>query len=243
MKEELRQQSEAIISLLESWVPENATLAIEIMKGNPKLKAIVAKHYGPMFKVLFGRMAFKNFVNMPERVCKLVLNSKQLPYYPFLESIMPLLPIYYLYLNCMELKEIPWWIFKMPQLIELDLSENFITEIPKEIAHLINLENLNLNRNKLKNLPENIGLLNKLERLQLDFNKIEKLPESVGDLEKLQWLCLEANNITALPKSCSQLKNLYWLSIEKTPLGKKNKINKGMYISVQNDSFKKLLES
>ncbi len=240
--EDLEQEKEAIIKLFESWSPENAVIALEIMKGNPELKELVTTHYQPMTEVLFGTNSLDVFIDFTDKLAALIKNYKIIPYFQCLESVFKLIPISNVNLNFAMLKEFPWWILLMPQLTEVDLRNNQIEEIPEEISNLYNLENLKMNQNNLKRLPKNIGSLKKLNKLQLDFNHIEELPDSIGDLESLNWLCLEANKIESLPKSAANLKSLTWLSIEKTPLGKKNNINRGIYTSVEKQEFINLLK-
>jgi hypothetical protein len=240
--QELEQQKEAIIKLFESWLSENAMIAIEILKGNPELKVLVSAHYQPMLEAIFGSFSFDFLIDFPEKLAAHIKNQKKIPYFKFIESAIPLVPLNYINLNFANLNEMPWWIFHMPQLVDIDLSNNQISEIPEEISNLYKLENLKMNQNNLKRLPNNIGSLKKLNKLQLDFNHIEELPDSIGDLESLNWLCLEANKIESLPKTAVKLKSLSWLSIEKTPLGKKNNINRGIYTSVDRPEFINLLQ-
>jgi Leucine-rich repeat (LRR) protein len=240
--QELEQQKEAIIKLFESWLPENAMIAIEILKGNPELKELVTTHYLAMTEALFGTNSLDVFIDFTDKLAELIKNHKEIPYFKCLESAFTLIPISYVNLNFAKLNEFPWWILLMPQLTEVDLRNNKIEEIPEEISNLYNLENLILNHNKLKRLPQNIGKLKKLTKLQLDYNNIEELPESIGDLESLNWLCLEANKIEFLPKTAVKLKSLSWLSIEKTPLGQKNNIYYGIYTSVGKQEFINLLQ-
>ncbi len=240
--QELEQQKEAIIKLFESWLPENAMIAIEIMKGNPELKELVTTHYEPMTEAIFESKSLDVFIDFPAKLAFQIKRNKQIPFFQCLESVFQLVPLNYISLTYLKLQKIPWWIFLMPQLEDVDLSHNLIEEIPEEISNLYNLENLKLNQNKLKRLPQNIGKLKKLTKLQLDFNDIEELPESIGDLESLNWLCLERNKIESIPKTAIKLKSLSWLSIEKTPLGKKNNINSGIYTSVDRQEFINLLK-
>jgi hypothetical protein len=226
MKEELKKQLDSVVSLLESCINENSQLAIEIMKGNRTLKKAVTEYYRPLFTALYGRVNFKLFLDLPEKLADVLESGKPIPHVEILERMLPRVPICQLFLNYLELKEIPWWVFHLKDLDLLDLSNNNITELPADITKLKHLRILILNHNKLKSLPENIGELTNLDQLQLDFNKIEKLPESIGNLHNLTWLCLENNKITSLPQSCSELQSLYWLSIEGTPLGKKIKDQK-----------------
>jgi len=242
MIEELEQEKLSIIALIESWKQENIDLALQIMRGKRKLRALVKVHYTPMLTALFAKVDLNVLAEMPEKLLRLMSGGKEIPYFASLEGVLPLVPMDYFYCTNGKMTEIPWWVFKMTQLKELNMSAQEIKEIPEQIGNLQYLEGLNLTKNKLTKLPDSIGNLMNLEKLQLDFNKIESLPHSIGMLKKLTWLCLEANEIKSLPKSAENLSALYWLSIEKTPLGKANKISKGTYISADSPHFKALLE-
>lgn len=243
MKDDLKQQLESLIMLIESWKKENIVLALEILKGNRGLRKKVLDYYRPTFEPLFGRIYLNWLLSFPQRLAIAMAAGSEVPKNETIEKLLPIVPLKHLTLNYKRLKNIPWWVFQMNQLITLDLSNNEIEEIPEEISKLENLEILILNKNLLTGLPDSIGKLNKLQKLQLDFNQIELLPESIGNLSNLLWLCLEGNNIKSLPGSCENLQSLYWLSVEKTPLGKKHKIKTGIYTSVSSNDFKRLLES
>jgi hypothetical protein len=241
MIDELEQEKLSILALIESWKKENVDLALQIMRGKRKLRALVKEHYTPMLTALFGKVDLNVLKKMPEKLEKMISAEKEIPYFPCLETLMPIVPTAYVYITDGKMTEIPWWVFKMPQLKELNMTNQKIKEIPEKIGELQYLEELNFTQNKLTKLPESIGNLINLKKLQLDFNKIEKLPDSIGNLKNLNWLCLEANAIKSLPKSAENLTALYWLSIEKTPLGKAHKITSGTYISVDTPDFKALL--
>jgi hypothetical protein len=239
--DELEQEKNGIITLIESWNNENMLLALEILKGQPKLAKLVKAHYKDMLTCLFAKVDLEDFINFPQKLSNELRVKKVIPYFKVLETVLPMVPIYRLALAYDNLDAVPWWVYKMPQLIELNLSNNNIKTISPEIGNLYNLEVLNLTSNLLKEIPEEVGSLSKLQKLQLDFNKIKVLPESIGKLTKLRWLCLEANYITSLPASLSGLESLMWLSIEKTELGYKHNIVGGMYISVKDELFQKII--
>ena len=239
--DDLEIEKNGIITLIESWNNDNIVLALEILKGNPDLTKVVKEHYKEVLKVVFSRVTLDDFINFPQRLAGQIRANKPIPKLKIIENVLPLVPISRLSLTAMQIKFIPWYVYKMPQLIELDLSSNNIKVVSPEIKQLNNLEVLNLNYNLLQELPQEIGSLEKLEKLQLDFNYIEVIPENFGKLKNLQWLCLEANKIELLPKSLSELSALYWLSIEKTPLGDRYNIKSGTYLNSSDELFRKLL--
>jgi hypothetical protein len=239
--DDLEIEKNGIITLIESWNNDNILLALEILKGNHNLHRLVKEHYKETLKVIFSKVSLDDFINFPQRLAGQIRANKKIPKLKLIESVLPLVPISRLSLASMHIEIIPWYVYKLPQLIELDLSSNNIKSVSSEINQLINLEVLNLNYNLLQELPQEIGSLEKLEKLQLDFNYIEVIPEKLGNLKNLQWLCLEANKIEVLPNSLSGLQALYWLSIEKTPLGDRHNIKSGSYLNSSDEQFKKLL--
>jgi Leucine-rich repeat (LRR) protein len=244
----LELEKKGIITLIESWNNDNIILALEILKGNPELNKAIKEHYKELLKVIFSRVVLDDFLNFPQKLANEIRANKPLPRTKLIENILAHVPITRLSLSAMGIEFVPWWIFKMPQLIELDLSSNNIKTLPSEIRQLNNLLVLNLNHNLLQGIPQEIGELEKLEKLQLDFNYIEVIPEKLGNLHNLLWLCLEANKIEILPKSLlgneniTGLTSLYWLSVEKTPLGDRFNIKGGKYINITDEFFKKLLD-
>lgn len=233
----------ALISLIESWKSENVLLALQIMEGDEVLKNAVLGYFRPMLQAICDRVVLEDLATMPEKLKEAILYCKEIPYFKSWESLFCLVPIRYATYIGKNLKELPWWLFKMPQIEEIDFSDNPITEIPEDIGLLENLIVLKMNSCKLTRLPESIGNLSKLSRLQLDFNQITELPESAGNLTSLTWLCLEKNKVNSLPKSLTNLKVLRWLSIEGTPLGEKFKVLYGMHTSVDSEFFQQLLDA
>ena len=245
--DELELEKNGIITLIESWNNDNISLALEILKGNPALHKVVKEHYKDLLKVVFSRVVLEDFINFPQKLANEIRANKALPRTKLIENILAIVPITRLSLSAMNIETVPWWIYKMPQLMELDLSSNNIKMLSPEIKQLQNLLVLNLNYNLLHEIPQEIGELEKLEKLQLDFNYIEVIPEKLGNLHNLKWLCLEANKIELLPKALvgneniKGLRSLYWLSVEKTPLGDRFNIKGGKYLNIGDELFKKLL--
>jgi Leucine-rich repeat (LRR) protein len=244
----LELEKKGIITLVESWSNDNITLALEILKGNPELNKAIKEHYKELLKAVFSRVVLDDFLNFPQKLANEIRANKPIPRLKLVENILPHVPITRLSLSAMDIDTVPWWVYKMTQLIELQLPTNNIKTVSPEIKQLQNLIVLNLNHNLLHEIPEEIGELEKLEKLQLDFNYIEVIPEKLGNLHNLKWLCLEANKIEILPKSLvgndniTGLTSLYWLSVEKTPLGDRFNIKGGKYINISDELFKKLID-
>jgi Leucine-rich repeat (LRR) protein len=110
-------------------------------------------------------------------------------------------------------KEIPPEVFQFPNLQELDLGSNKITQLPTNIAQLKNLKILRLNRNKIQVVGKELGELTDLIYLDLGRNQIQALPFEIGKLKKLEFLQIWGNEITMLPESINDLSALKWLDM------------------------------
>ncbi|MFM2135189.1 MAG: scribbled planar cell polarity protein [Bacteroidota bacterium] len=112
-----------------------------------------------------------------------------------------------------KLDSIPADIFRMVNLIHLDLSRNKIDSLPAEIGMLTRLEHLDLSNNKLESLPEEIGKLTSLHYLKLNRNVIRQLPPAIGELSELEVLELWDNELEDLPDEIGKLQNLRLLEL------------------------------
>ena len=129
---------------------------------------------------------------------------------------------------------------KLQNLVELDLSENYITRVcdealidfknlvllslnvnsiekisEKTFLGLVNLEYLDLSQNSLKNLNESsFNGLNKLIELDLSNNKIENISETAfRGLHLLEELNLSGNKLTKIETIFCQLEELQTLDL------------------------------
>ena len=101
---------------------------------------------------------------------------------------------------------------KMPKLVELDLSRNWMASLPSSVARLSSLDSLRLSHNELKSLPDALGELTGLRRLYLGANNLTVVPESFRQLQNLKDLELEQNRLTTLPdlEHLTRAKYLYF---------------------------------
>ena len=76
------------------------------------------------------------------------------------------------------------------QIIQLDLSDNNLSELPAVLFQCLNLEQLNLSQNQLSELPEALGRFIKLRHLNLSQNNLEGLPKSFKELNSLKKLMM-----------------------------------------------------
>jgi len=107
-----------------------------------------------------------------------------------------------------KLTKIPIEIGQFTSLKSIHLDSNKFSEIPIQLFQLIHLTHLYLNDNAISDLPPEIGLLTHLEMLHLSNNPFSTLPPELGLLTNLTHLYLNNNRLISLPSKISQLKNL-----------------------------------
>lgn len=108
---------------------------------------------------------------------------------------------------------IPSEIKNLTKLTNLNLANNKIRELPSEIQYLKQLMYLNLFGNKLQTIPPEIGALNKLHDLTLDNNELSSLPLEMDYLQGLRSLSIRHNSFNHIPWMVFDLKNLYWIDV------------------------------
>jgi Leucine-rich repeat (LRR) protein len=116
-----------------------------------------------------------------------------------------------------ELNELPEFLFNLPRIRTLTITNCNIQSLPSNINNS-NLKELDLRKNNITVLPESIGNLTSLAYLDLSDNEIEILPESIGNLTKLGHLDLGDNKIKILPESFRNLVDLEWLMLNDNEL-------------------------
>jgi Leucine-rich repeat (LRR) protein len=139
----------------------------------------------------------------------------------------------------LNFEEIIEQLAQVPNLVELELSGNNLSNLPKavtklknlktiwlvnnpkmnftqaieELATLPNLMELWLSDNGLPQLPENLAKLQNLEILYANQNNFQKLPNNLGKLTKLHTVALVANLNMNLPAVLQQLKEVKNLEV------------------------------
>ncbi|XP_023246185.1 protein phosphatase PHLPP-like protein [Copidosoma floridanum] len=86
-----------------------------------------------------------------------------------------------------------------PELRELHLENNRLTEIPRELLSLGRLTFLDLSDNGIHRIPAGIASLTSLRELILDRNDVKELPDEIVELRRLEHLSLVGNLIELLP--------------------------------------------
>lgn len=98
-------------------------------------------------------------------------------------------------------------------LVELNLSNNSMSDFPSRIDTLANLRLLNISNNKLSFIPKSLFKLKNLEYIDISNNNIREIPNEIEHLNQLKGIQLFNNNISLLPTEISQLKDLHFIDI------------------------------
>ena len=96
--------------------------------------------------------------------------------------------------NCNKLPIIPEAICRLTNLVDLDFSENHISEVPAEI-HWPNLQKLHIWNNHIAKLSEQISKCSQLQEFDISGNYLPQIPEQIGYLRNLQMLDLRKNKL------------------------------------------------
>jgi len=107
-----------------------------------------------------------------------------------------------------NLTSIPSQVYSIPQLRELDLSDNRLRVIPIDLCNLSTLQLLKLDNNWIEDLPAAIGDLPHLHELHIDDNLITRVPRAIDRLRDLRILTINSNKIDRLPDEIGQLSAL-----------------------------------
>ncbi|XP_058473493.1 malignant fibrous histiocytoma-amplified sequence 1 homolog [Solea solea] len=94
---------------------------------------------------------------------------------------------------------VPWVVFELGQLVELDMSHNCLRTLPDSIGQLKGLKKLCVSHNKIQSLPAQIGALQSLEELDISFNDLHNLPSSFSGLTRLRTLDADHNKLNQFP--------------------------------------------
>lgn len=86
-------------------------------------------------------------------------------------------------------------VFKLSQLVELNLPENAIDALSPEVQSMKALRVLNLRNNYLMDLPTELADLQQLENLDLSYNELSHIPEALFKLKNLKALNLFGNDL------------------------------------------------
>ncbi|MEZ0610498.1 leucine-rich repeat domain-containing protein [Fibrella sp. WM1] len=121
----------------------------------------------------------------------------------------------YLYFNHLDLKDVPNVVYRFPNLEELDLSKNRLTQLPARLtADLPQLRRLSVLFNQISNDSVFITPNKHLLALTLQGNKLTRIPTSVRNARNLESLWMGNNKLSELNiKAIKKLKHLYDLNL------------------------------
>jgi hypothetical protein len=113
-----------------------------------------------------------------------------------------------------KIKKLSKNFFALKHLKILNLENNYIEYIPDNIDLLNSIKELNFSINQIKNLPKTIKNLENLEILKFSNNKINIIPIEIGDINSLKVLHFDSNYFTEIPTTICYLKNLIEISLD-----------------------------
>ncbi|MBB3697679.1 leucine-rich repeat domain-containing protein [Flammeovirga yaeyamensis] len=161
---------------------------------------------------LFEAVQLNYTVDNPESVLCVELVNHQISSFP--ESIDKMTQLISINLNNNKIKAIDTdFCTHHPNLIALNLSQNYIEKVPEELDELQYLYELNLSQNKIKELPHSIYKLTHLSKLNLRGNHISHISHQISELKSLKVLNLSLNQLTKIPKEFYDMKNLETLDL------------------------------
>ncbi len=116
--------------------------------------------------------------------------------------------------NRLDANQLDLLFTQMPNIEELILSANQLSELPASIDNLTNLKMLIIDNNKLRKLPDTMTGLTNLYWLEANENELESLPEQIGKLKRLEWLDVGANRLSNVPLSAQALDGLQMFTLK-----------------------------
>eukprot|EP01125_Pyxidicula_operculata_P013090 TRINITY_DN4334_c0_g1_i1.p1 TRINITY_DN4334_c0_g1~~TRINITY_DN4334_c0_g1_i1.p1 ORF type:complete len:1370 (-),score=387.10 TRINITY_DN4334_c0_g1_i1:146-4255(-) len=108
------------------------------------------------------------------------------------------------------------------ELVQLDLSKNFITEVGcRQVVtgKFYNLKKLDVSHNNLFFLSPVVGRLKNLQTLDISYNKLTVLPSTLCECSLLEKLIVRNNQLDTLPNTLYLLKNMSRIDLRENPLG------------------------
>ncbi|XP_059059167.1 leucine-rich repeat protein SHOC-2-like [Achroia grisella] len=93
-------------------------------------------------------------------------------------------------------------------IVEINMSHNYISDLPNEFCDLVSLEICILSHNNLLYLPDDIYKLKKLTHLYIDCNALCILPERIIELLNLKVIDLYNNGLYDVPEGIKNVAEL-----------------------------------
>ncbi|GAA2154715.1 MULTISPECIES: COR domain-containing protein [Glycomyces] len=120
-------------------------------------------------------------------------------------------------LSNLSLKEVPEEIKDLPEINQVDLSQNSIEVIPDFFSEL-NFSYINLTMNSIRRIPSKLLSAPNRKMVNLSWNHLEVLPKITEDESSIAWIDLTNNHLRYIPDSISKLRNLRTLSLKKNQI-------------------------
>jgi Leucine-rich repeat (LRR) protein len=159
-----------------------------------------------------GAQAAQWLANHPETVVErrsLDLRRKNLTEIP---HELPLEHVSRIHLDQNRLPVVPARIFESPDVVQISLWNNVLTELPHFSVEISSLQILNLNNNRLQELPPEIWRL-PLRQLLLDNNQLKSIPDDVRFATHLEVLSANDNYLCKVSPRIEELVSLKQLSV------------------------------
>ena len=102
----------------------------------------------------------------------------------------------------------------LPNLSEIDLRGNLLTELPKELGELTSLRIVRLSFNKFAEVPSVLSALPSLQKLEFTGNLLQEIPDEISTLKSLEELDISGNKVTTIGDNLTTLINLQILKAE-----------------------------
>ncbi|XP_053405125.1 uncharacterized protein LOC123565346 [Mercenaria mercenaria] len=106
------------------------------------------------------------------------------------------------------ISEIPASVKNCKKLMSLVAMENNLSELPEEFAQLQSIQTLEIGNNCFSTVPSVVTKMTGLTRLSFPYMMFTEMPEDIGNLVNLKYLHAQGNCFTKLPKSFTKLVNL-----------------------------------
>ena len=123
-------------------------------------------------------------------------------------------------LSCPEMEDIPGVVCLMPQLTELNVSNNSLTSLPSGVGKLTKLDSLRAANNLLTAIPGALAFCLEMRTLDMRQNGLASLPEDLTALQWLETLDLTDNCFGSFPLPVLELGSLTHLFIGSNSLAR-----------------------
>lgn len=105
----------------------------------------------------------------------------------------------------------------LPQLEEIDLSNNELISLPDSISEMSKVAKICLGYNHLTTLPDSLTSIKNLQHVDLKHNRLVSLPENIGSIG-IKLLDLSSNQLHFLPRNLLSSRALIFLRIFNNPI-------------------------